>query len=169
MIVKERFAVDPPRFKWHDFQRNWRAITGEDDMNKRHIFVTEHDRRRLTELLSVAGAFNYRDRNDLKSLEAELQRAKVVESRDVPKNVVTMNTRLRFVDLDDRSETEVTLVFPNDANISEGKMSVLSPIGTALLGYAKGDVIEWTVPSGTRRIQIADILYQPEAAGDLHL
>ena len=138
-------------------------------MNKRHIFVTEHDRRRLTELLSVAGAFNYRDRNDLKSLEAELQRAKIVESRDVPKNVVTMNTRLRFVDLDDRSETEVTLVFPNDANISEGKMSVLSPIGTALLGYAKGDVIEWTVPSGTRRIQITDILYQPEAAGDLHL
>ena len=107
--------------------------------------------------------------NDLKSLEAELQRAKIVESRDVPKNVVTMNTRLRFVDLDDRSETEVTLVFPNDANISEGKMSVFSPIGTALLGYAKGDVIEWTVPSGTRRIQITDILYQPEAAGDLHL
>ena len=57
----------------------------------------------------------------------------------------------------------------NDANISEGKMSVFSPIGTALLGYAKGDVIEWTVPSGTRRIQITDILYQPEAAGDLHL
>ena len=138
-------------------------------MSKRHIFVTANDLRRLDELLSVAGTFNYRDRNDLKSLESELRRAKIVESRDVPNTVVTMNTRLRFLDLNDRTKTEVTLVFPSDANIDEGKMSVLSPIGTALLGYAKGDTIEWTVPAGTRRIQIEDILYQPEAAGDIHL
>ena len=138
-------------------------------MSKRHIFVTANDLRRLDELLSVAETFNYRDRNDLKSLESELRRAKIVESRDVPNTVVTMNTRLRFLDLNDGTITEVTLVFPSDANIDEGKMSVLSPIGTALLGYAKGDTIEWTVPAGTRRIQIEDILYQPEAAGDIHL
>ncbi|HMP77426.1 MAG TPA: nucleoside diphosphate kinase regulator [Kiritimatiellia bacterium] len=138
-------------------------------MKDRQIFVTANDLRRLKELLSVAGAFNYRDRNDLKSLESELGRAKVVESRDVPPTVVTMNTRLRFVDLDDETKMEVTLVFPSDANINDGKMSVLSPIGTALLGYGKGDKIEWAVPAGTRRIQIEDILYQPESAGDLHL
>jgi len=138
-------------------------------MSKRHIFVTANDLRRLDELLSVAETFNFRDRNDLKSLESELRRAKIVESRDVPNTVVTMNTRLRFLDLNDGTITEVTLVFPSDANIDEGKMSVLSPIGTALLGYAKGDTIEWTVPAGTRRIQIEDILYQPEAAGDIHL
>ena len=138
-------------------------------MNERHIFVTANDLRRLNELLSVAGTFNYRDRNDLQSLESELRRAEIVEARDVPKTVVTMNTRLRFMDLNDRTITEVTLVFPSDANIDEGKMSVLSPIGTALLGYAKGDTIEWTVPAGTRRIQVEDVLYQPEAAGDLHL
>ncbi len=138
-------------------------------MNERRIFVTANDLRRLSELLSVAGTFNYRDRNDLKGLEAELRRATIVESRDVPKTVVTMNTRLRFVDLDNGTRTEVTVVFPADANIDAGKISVLSPIGTALLGYAKGDAINWTVPGGTRRIQIEDILYQPEAAGDLHL
>jgi len=138
-------------------------------MKDRQIFVTANDLRRLKDLLSVAGAFNYRDRNDLKSLESELGRAKVVESRDIPPNVVTMNTRLRFVDLDDATKMEVTLVFPSDANINDGKMSVLSPIGTALLGYGKGDKIEWAVPAGTRRIQIEDILYQPESAGDLHL
>lgn len=138
-------------------------------MKNRQIFVTTNDLKRLDELLSVAGAFNYRDRNDLKSLNSELGRAKIVDSRDVPPTVVTMNTRLRLLDLDDGSQTEVTLVFPAQANIDEGKISVLSPIGTALLGYAKGDKIEWMVPAGARRIQIEDILYQPESAGDIHL
>jgi regulator of nucleoside diphosphate kinase len=138
-------------------------------MKNRQIFVTTNDLKRLDELLSVAGAFNYRDRNDLKSLNSELGRAKIVDSRDVPPTVVTMNTRLRFLDLDDGSQTEVTLVFPAQANIDEGKISVLSPIGSALLGYAKGDKIEWMVPAGARRIQIEDILYQPESAGDIHL
>ncbi len=138
-------------------------------MNKRQIFVTANDLRRLQELLEVAGSFNYRDRNDLKSLQAELRKAKIVESQDVPPTVVTMNTRLRFVDLDNKSAMEVTLVFPSDANINDGRISVLSPIGTALLGYAQGDSIEWAVPAGTRRIQIEEILYQPEAAGLLHL
>lgn len=138
-------------------------------MKNRRIFVTTNDLKRLDELLSVAGAFNYLDRNDLKSLNSELGRAKIVDSRDVPPTVVTMNTRLRFLDLDDGSQTEVTLVFPAQANIDEGKISVLSPIGTALLGYAKGDKIEWMVPGGVRRIQIEDILYQPESAGYIHL
>jgi regulator of nucleoside diphosphate kinase len=80
-----------------------------------------------------------------------------------------MNSRLRFVDLDDGDFTEVTLVFPAHADIASGKLSILSPIGTALLGYSEGDKIEWNVPAGKRRIQIEKILYQPEAAGDLHL
>ncbi len=137
-------------------------------MAARQIFVTANDRKRLEELFSVADSFNYRDRNDLKSLEAEIKRAKVVESKDVPPTVVTMNSTLRFVDLDDGSSMEVTLVFPSDANIDEGKLSVFSPIGTALLGYEKGDTIEWKVPAGTRRIRIEEILYQPEAAGHYH-
>jgi regulator of nucleoside diphosphate kinase len=138
-------------------------------MKEKHIFVTANDFRRLNELLAVAGTFNFRDRDDLKSLESELRRANIVEARDVPQTVVTMNTRLTILDLDDGTKMEVTFVFPSDANIDDGKMSVFSPIGTALLGYAKGDIIEWAVPAGIRRIQIEDILYQPEAAGHLHL
>ena len=138
-------------------------------MTDRHIFVTANDHKRLGELLLVAESFGDKGRLDLKSLAAELRRAQVVESRDVPKTVVTMNTRLRFVDLDDGQRMEVTLVFPADADIDAGRMSVLSPIGTALLGYSKGDAIEWAVPAGIRRIRIEEIVYQPEAAGDFHL
>ncbi len=69
-----------------------------------------------------------------------------------------------------RGETsEYTLVFPKDADIESGRISVMSPIGTAILGYSVGDAIEWTVPAGTRRIRIEAVPYQPEAAGDYHL
>ena len=138
-------------------------------MTNRQIYVTANDMKRLNELLAVAETFNYRERSDLKSMEAELQNARVVESHEVPANVVTMNSRLVFRDLEDDSTMEVTLVFPADADIDQGKMSVLSPIGTGLLGYAVGDTIDWQVPGGTRRVKIEEILYQPEAAGDMHL
>lgn len=138
-------------------------------MKERQIFVTENDLKRLEELMLVAESFHYRDRSDLKKLESELKRAKIVAPQKVPKNVVTMNTRLLFEDLDDGSETEITLVFPAEANFPKGKLSIFSPIGTGLLGYAEGDVIEWSVPAGTSRVRIKKILYQPEAAGDYHL
>ncbi|MDF3130177.1 nucleoside diphosphate kinase regulator [Kiritimatiellaeota bacterium B1221] len=138
-------------------------------MRKRKIFMTEFDKKRLTELMDVAQEFDFKDRNDLKMIQSELERAKVVDSKKIPENVVTMNSRLQFMDLEDNEKSEVTLVFPANANIAEGKLSILSPIGTALLGYAEGDEIEWEVPGGSRRILIEKILYQPEAAGDLHL
>ncbi|WFB35463.1 nucleoside diphosphate kinase regulator [Kiritimatiellota bacterium B12222] len=138
-------------------------------MKKRKIYITAFDKKRLTELMDVAQEFNFQDRNDLKTIQEELERAKVVDSTKIPENVVTMNSRLRFVDLEDGEKSEVTLVFPANANIESGNLSILSPIGTALLGYAQGDEIEWDVPGGKRRLLIEEILYQPEAAGDLHL
>ncbi|HRZ12527.1 MAG TPA: nucleoside diphosphate kinase regulator [Kiritimatiellia bacterium] len=138
-------------------------------MNKRHIFITAADAKRLEELLAVAETFNYRERNDLQSLEGELRRAEIVDSRAIPAKVVTMNTRFRLRDLDDKSCMEATLVFPAEADIESGRMSVLSPIGTAVLGYSEGDTITWHVPAGERRIVIEKVLYQPEAAGDYHL
>jgi len=138
-------------------------------MTERKIYMTENDRRRLDELLAVAGAFNYRDRNDLKALASELRRAQVVDSRKVSARIVTMNTRVRLRDLDTQKDMEMTLTFPADADVDAGKLSVLSPVGTAILGYGEGDTIAWTVPAGTRRLTIEKILYQPEAAGDFHL
>ncbi len=138
-------------------------------MKQRKIFITQKDRERLEELLMVADDFKYRDRDDLQSLKTELARATIVNSNEIPPTVVTMNTRLVFQDLEDESKMAVTLVFPAEADIDHGKISVFSPIGTALLGYKEGDVIEWAVPDGKRRVRIDEVLYQPEAAGDLHL
>jgi regulator of nucleoside diphosphate kinase len=67
------------------------------------------------------------------------------------------------------NEMELSLVYPGEANLAKKRLSVLSPIGTAILGYGEGDRIEWEVPSGLAKIHIRKVLYQPEAAGDYHL
>lgn len=138
-------------------------------MTNREICITENDRKRLTELIRVAHDFGERTRHDLKGLEEELNKAKVVASQDIPEDVVTMNSKVVLVDVDTQEEMNFRLVFPQDADVDMGFISVLAPIGTAILGYAKGDIVEWPVPSGIRRLEIKDILYQPEAAGDFHL
>ena len=138
-------------------------------MNDRIIYITEFDLHRLEELLEVAGAFTYRGRSDLKELEEEVSRAQVVDSRKVPPTVITMNSCVKLRDLDTGEEMVFTLVFPREADIDGGRLSVISPVGTAILGYTEGDTIEWKVPSGRRRIKIEKVLYQPEAAGDYHL
>ena len=138
-------------------------------MNDRTIFIATFDFDRLKDLLSVASEFNYRNRSDLSELALELRRAKIVDSKEIPSNVVTMNSRVKLRDVDTNEEMEFTLVFPGDSNIDEGKISVIAPIGTAILGYSAGDTIEWNVPAGKRRIRIEKILYQPEAEGDYHL
>jgi len=87
----------------------------------------------------------------------------------MPPDVITMNSKVRVRDMQTREESEYTLVFPHAADIKQGKISVLAPIGTALLGYKTGDVIRWEVPAGTRVLKVLSVLYQPEAAGDYHL
>jgi len=92
----------------------------------------------------------------------------IVDSREVLQDVITMNSRAELVDLDTNETMVFTLVFPRDANIDEGKISVLAPLGAAILGYRLGDQFEWQVPAGIRRLKITKIVYQPEAAGDYH-
>ncbi|MFA5183456.1 MAG: nucleoside diphosphate kinase regulator [Syntrophales bacterium] len=138
-------------------------------MQERTIYITKFDFERLEELLAVAAEFSYRDRGDLEKLDEELQKGNVVDSKEVPPNVVTMNSRVRLLDVEKNQSMVYTLVFPKDADLDAGKLSVLSPIGTAIFGYSVGDVIEWQVPKGMRRIKIEQVLYQPEAAGDYHL
>jgi len=124
---------------------------------------------RLRNLLEDEKASGYRGRDDLKELEAELNRGTVVAPQEVPGDVVTMNSKARLIDLDTGEEMVYTLVFPGDADIEQNKISVLAPIGTAMLGYRVGDTFEWQVPAGLRRLRVEEILYQPEAAGDYHL
>jgi len=137
-------------------------------MKQREIFITAFDKKRLDELIAVAREFGEHARRDLDDLAAELARAKMVEPKEVPPNVVTMNSKVILHDLDTSEELTYCLVFPNEADIDSGTISVLAPVGTAILGYREGDAVEWPVPSGQRRIKIEEILYQPEAAGDFH-
>jgi regulator of nucleoside diphosphate kinase len=102
-------------------------------------------------------------------LEEEFDRAEVVEPKDIPPDVITMRSTVRLNDLSTGEEMVYWLAFPTEANCDEGRISILAPVGTAMLGYRGGDVIEWEVPSGVRRLKVGKIPYQPESKGDYHL
>ncbi|MCC7352667.1 MAG: nucleoside diphosphate kinase regulator [Anaerolineae bacterium] len=138
-------------------------------MQERTIYITEYDRKRLLELINGAKLLDGRPNEYMQSLEAELSRGQVVAPADVPADVITMNSRVRLIDLDTGDEIVCTLVFPNEADMAQSKISVLAPIGTGMLGYRVGDTFSWIVPDGARRLEVKEILYQPEAAGDYHL
>jgi regulator of nucleoside diphosphate kinase len=131
------------------------------------ICITAADRDRIKKLLGKMFEGGQKADRSVKKLEAELGRASVVDARQIPRDVVTMNsTALLHLDGED---VEVSLVYPEDADLGAMKLSVFSPIGTAILGYREGSTVEWEVPEGTSTIHIKKILYQPEAAGDYHL
>jgi regulator of nucleoside diphosphate kinase len=138
-------------------------------MSDRTIYITEYDRSRLWQLITNARYADYRGSKYVEALVGELERGVVVEPKSVPSDVITMNSRVKLVDLESGETMVYTLVFPQDADLAQGKISVLAPIGTAMLGYRVGDVFSWQVPSGERRIKVEAILYQPEAAGDYDL
>ena len=117
------------------------------------IILSRFDHKRLEQLLDLVG-----ERPDLDALRAELDRAEIVEPEMVPPTVVTMNSVVRFEDVDSGKETEVTLVFPGTAEIASYKVSVFAPIGSALLGLSIGDTIDWPLPKGrTRRLRVTAI------------
>lgn len=137
-------------------------------MPGREIIITSLDQGRLAALLNSATIQQGPDRDRLAELRSEIERAVIVEPGDVPANVATMRSRLRVLDLGTGERHEYELVYPNEADITKGLISILAPIGTALLGFRAGDTVEWPVPSGTRKLKIEAVLYQPESAGDLH-
>jgi len=140
-------------------------------MNKKKIFITEDDLKKLRRLLSLPKQCMEYQRNQkhLEDLEIELQRANILASDQIPSDVVTMNSKVRFVDLETGSSETYTLVFPEDANIDSGMISILAPIGTSLIGCKVGSEIKWPVPAGIRKLKVEEITYQPEAAGECHL
>lgn len=138
-------------------------------MTSKPIHITRFDLERLQKLLQEARYTGYRKSEYLENLQEELNRAEIVSSQEIPSDVITMNSIVRLVDLDTGEEETYTLVFPENADIKQGKISVLAPIGTAMLGYEVGDIFEWEVPAGKRRLRVKEILYQPEASGDFDL
>lgn len=131
-------------------------------MSTHKIIITESDRRRLTHLLTSDFTAAIQSKSYLTDLRTELQRAEIVDAADVPADVITMNSTVSLRDLDTGELETYTLVFPHEANIANSKLSILAPIGTAILGYRVGDVVEWRVPNGSRHLRIEEVLYQPE-------
>lgn len=129
-----------------------------------NLVLTEADREALQWLIDSSRERRHFDCDRLDELENELRRAKVVEPCEVPPDVVTMNSRVRIKDLDSGRAITYQLVFPEDASLAQNQISILAPIGTALIGDRAGSIVHWRVPSGTRRFQILEVEYQPEAA-----
>jgi len=133
--------------------------------NRSQIIVTLDDHRRLENLLASEFATVFSDKPYLQSLRNELSISKIVGSDEVPPDVVTMNSTVRLKELLTNEIETYTLVYPEDADIAAGKLSVLAPIGTAILGYRVGDDVEWQVPIGMIRFTIAELVFQPESDG----
>jgi regulator of nucleoside diphosphate kinase len=138
-------------------------------MSERTIQITELDQERLLDLIREAQSGEYRKSVYIEKLRGELERAQVVPSQEIAGDVITMNSTVTLTDLDTSEEETYTLVYPEDADTAQGKISILAPIGTAMLGYRAGDVFEWEVPAGKRRLKVTEIQYQPEASGDFDL
>ena len=133
----------------------------------RNLYITKPDRARLTRLIDDALFGCAEPDAAFRVLQAELARATVVAQDELPEDAVSMRTRA-LIALDGEEE-EICLVYPDEADWAAGKLSILSPIGTALIGYRAGDWVDWRTPGGTRHIEIKRVLYQREAAGDYEL
>jgi regulator of nucleoside diphosphate kinase len=121
-------------------------------VRNRNIIISSADRDRL---LPLIGSARLDRRVPAQSLD--LPRASIVEPADLPRDVVAMNSTVWFRDLDSEEIERYTLVFPRDADVIQNRISVLAPIGTALLGYRQRDIVEWRVPQGRRRLEITKV------------
>ena len=137
-------------------------------MAKRTIFITVQDMRRLSRMLIEAAMGSAEDEH-LRQLEQELDRSKLVRPEEVPPDVVTMNSRLRIRDLDSGEERVFTLVFPDEQARDPDSVSILSALGTAVLGFRVGGTVRLRATGRTLNLRVEELLYQPEAAGDMHL
>ena len=128
------------------------------------IHVTLADLARLQSFLMATNGSSNGEMPHLKQLRNALERAVVVASNDIPFYVVTLGSRVRLKDLDTGSASDVELVLPGEESAARGKLSVFSPIGSALLGREELAIIAWHSPAGTKRARVERILYQPEVA-----
>ncbi|MRT93726.1 nucleoside diphosphate kinase regulator [Ancylomarina sp. 16SWW S1-10-2] len=134
-----------------------------------NLIINRLDYTRIKEC--IIDAKRNKSINDIeaKELVVELNSAKIVEPQDVPSNIVTMNSIVKLSFLDSKKQVQFTIVYPDEASMKEYRISIFSPIATALIGYKVGDVVEWLIPSGLTQLRIDEIVYQPEAAGNFDL
>jgi regulator of nucleoside diphosphate kinase len=134
-------------------------------MSESTIEVTDVDALRLKGLLARMAPDSGPNQSAKNSLRHELERARIVPADRIGRRVVTMDCRVVLEDVDTHERETYTLVHPDAANAAAGRLSVLAPIGTAILGYREGDVVEWPVPAGVRRIRIRKVIHPPGLVG----
>ncbi len=136
-------------------------------MNK--IIVNRLDYSRIKRSIDDAKQLKSISNEEAEKLMKELDSAQIVPPEKIPSNVVTMNSIVKLSFLNNNKQVQFQIVYPDQANLKEHKISIFSPIATALIGYKVADEIEWIVPAGLTKIRIDEIIYQPEAAGDYAL
>lgn len=134
-----------------------------------NLIINSLDFQRLIDRVDKAKSDPNASFKDIRTLMMGVSQATLVEPSEIPADVVTMNSLVKIRYLDNQQMLNVRLVYPEQANISQRQISIFAPLATALLGCKKGDVISFTTPTRTVKIQIDTILYQPEAAGDFEL
>ncbi|HNR49176.1 MAG TPA: nucleoside diphosphate kinase regulator [Bacteroidia bacterium] len=133
------------------------------------IIINRLDYARIKKSINDAKQFRSISNDEAEKLLKELDSAKIVEPEAIPSNVVTMNSIVKLSFQNNNKQIQFQIVYPEQANVKENKISIFSPIATALIGYKVNDEIEWIVPAGLTKIRIDEIIYQPEAAGDYDL
>lgn len=130
------------------------------------IILNKLDFSRIHKCISDAKKTNSIGVNEAEILLNEMHSADVVEPVNIPGDVVTMNSIVKIRFLNSNKSIQIQIVYPDAANIKENKISIFSPVATALIGYRVSDEIDWIVPAGLTKIKIDEIVYQPEAAGN---
>lgn len=137
---------------------------------ERNIHITSLDQERLLKMIEKETDFGS-ERNNiyLNSLKTELKKAIIVAPENIPDNTITTNSLVKLKDITHGEEIIYTLVYPEKVNFKLNMISILSPIGTALIGYSKGSLINWKVPEGIIQLEVTEVLYQPESFGHYQL
>ncbi|NDY71852.1 nucleoside diphosphate kinase regulator [Desulfobacter hydrogenophilus] len=136
---------------------------------EKELLITKFDLDRLESLLDLYWGHNGFDEKNLESLEKKISNCIVVPPEFIPNNIITMNSTFTVENEVTNEKKTYTLVFPEDADIKGNKISILAPIGIAILGHKVGQSIEWVAPSGLKKLKFIKIHYQPETCGQFNL
>jgi regulator of nucleoside diphosphate kinase len=131
--------------------------------------MTDTDHLRLREMIESLHSQGNPLRGYIRELKDEIEQAAVVPAKEVERGIVTMNSRVRVRDETASVREDLTLVYPDDADIFGTRLSVLTSLGVRLLGQREGDVVDWPVRRGVRKLRVEQIVYQPESSGHFHL
>jgi regulator of nucleoside diphosphate kinase len=137
----------------------------QGEIMHRTVRVTDFDSRQLQNVVASSLSKDPQDLGSVERLERRLDDVEIIRADRIEPDIVTMNSEVRISDLDTHETIVFRLVFPNAADATAGKISVLAPMGMAVLGRAEGDHVSWETPGGMRRLRVDQVLYQPEREG----